>query len=83
VDNPPLRKALYFPALVAMGRCRVISAFRACLLAAGKTKMQAIGAVMEQLLRMVYGVLKSQQPCDPIRLCPPCLAKQYLAHLLY
>lgn len=71
VGNPHLRKALYFPALVAIRRCPVITAFRDRLLAAGKTKMQAIGAVMHKLLRIIYGVLKSQQPFDPDRLCPP------------
>jgi hypothetical protein len=41
------------------------------LLAVGKTKMQAIGAVMHKLLRIICGVLKLQQPFDPNRLCPP------------
>lgn len=68
VGNPHLRKALYFPALVAIRRCPVITAFRDRLLSAGKTKMQAIGAVMHKLLRIIYGVLKSQQPFDPNRL---------------
>lgn len=68
VGNPHLRKALYFPALVAIRHCAVITAFRDRLLAAGKTKMQAIGAVMHKLLRIIYGVLKSQQSFDPKRL---------------
>ncbi|MBD2073353.1 hypothetical protein H6F86_05530 [Phormidium sp. FACHB-592] len=68
VENLHLRKALYLPALVAIYHCAVITAFRDRLYAAGKTKMQAIGAVMHKLLRLIYSVLKSQQSFDPNRL---------------
>jgi transposase len=65
-----LRKALYFPALNLIRRCPQIAAFRERLLAAGKTKMQVVGAVMHKLIRVIYGVLHSGQPFDPTKLCP-------------
>lgn len=65
-----LRKALYFPALNLLRRCPQIQAFRDRLLAAGKTKMQVVGAVMHKLIRVIYGVLRSGQPFDPEKLCP-------------
>ncbi len=65
-----LRKALYFPALNLLRRCPEIQALRDRLLAAGKTKMQVVGAVMHKLIRVIYGVLHSKQPFDPTKLCP-------------
>lgn len=64
IGNPRLRKAMYFPALAAIRHCPEIREFYDRLLAAGKTKMQAIGAVMHKLIRIVYGVLHSKQPFD-------------------
>jgi len=40
------------------------------LLAAGKPKMQVVGAVMHKLIRIIFGVLKSAQPFDPDKLLP-------------
>jgi transposase len=65
-----LRKALYFPALNLIRRCPQIQAIRDRLLAAGKTKMQAVGAVMHKLIRIIYGVLHSKQPFDATKFCP-------------
>jgi hypothetical protein len=65
-----LRKALYFPALNLIRRCLQIRAFRNRLLAAGKTKMQVVGAVMHKLIRVIYGVLHSKQSFEPTKLCP-------------
>jgi transposase len=65
-----LRKALYFPALNLIRRCPQIQSFRDRLLAAGKTKMQVVGAVMHKLIRVIYGVLHSKLPFDPTKLCP-------------
>lgn len=65
-----LRKALYFPALNLIRRCPEIQAMRDRLLSAGKTKMQVVGAVMHKLIRVIYGVLHSEQPFDPAKLCP-------------
>ena len=70
IGNSHLRKALFFPALSAIRHCPQIQVFRERLLAAGKNKMQVVGAVMHKLLRVVYGVLKSQQPFDPHKLLP-------------
>lgn len=65
IGNSFLRKALYFPAMVAVRYCPAIRAFYERLVAAGKPKMQALGAVMHKLIRIVYGVLKSGQPFNP------------------
>lgn len=70
IGNARLRKALYFPALVMIRYCPEIQAFRERLLAAGKQKMQVVGAVMHKLIRVIYGVLKSQQAFDPHKLTP-------------
>ncbi|MEB3336380.1 MAG: hypothetical protein VKJ46_02890 [Leptolyngbyaceae bacterium] len=40
------------------------------LLAKGKSKMAVLEAAMHQLLRQVFGVLKSQKPLDPNFLAP-------------
>jgi len=66
-----LRKALYFPALNLIQRCPQIQAMRQRLLEAGKTKMQVVGAVMHKLIRVIYGVLHSQQPFDATKLSQP------------
>jgi transposase len=70
IGSRRLRKALYFPALNLIRRCPEIAAFRQRLLEAGKTKMQVVGAVMHKLIRVIYGVLHSEQPFDPAKLCP-------------
>lgn len=63
--NAALRKALYFPAIVARRHNPLIRTFCDRLAQRGKTKMQIIGAAMRKLLHLVYGVLKSGQPFDP------------------
>jgi transposase len=60
-----LRKALYFPAVVAMSRNPILKAFAERLLKAGKAKMLVLGAVMRKLLQMAFGVLKSKRKFDP------------------
>ena len=70
IGNRRLRKAMYFPALNLISRCPQIQVFRERLLAAGKNKMQVVGAVMHKLIRVIYGVLKSGQPFDPKKLLP-------------
>lgn len=62
---PRLRKALYFPALVAMKHNPQIRALGARLKARGKCPMQVIGAAMRKLVHIAYGVLKSGRPFDP------------------
>lgn len=64
--NANLRKALYLPAVVACRYNPRIMALAARMSANGKCKMQIIGAAMHKLLRIVYGVLRSQKPFVPL-----------------
>ncbi len=50
--------------------CPEIQAFRQRLLAAGKQKMQVVGAVMHKLIRIIYGVLSSGEKFDAAKLVP-------------
>lgn len=64
VGHPGLRRALYMPALSA----RNGPGFRdwtAKLAAAGKPPKLVLGAVMHRLIRVAYGVLKSDKPFSP------------------
>ena len=63
--NARLRKALYWPAIVAMTHNPAINALKLRLQKAGKANMAIIGAAMRKLLHIVYGVLKSGRPFDP------------------
>lgn len=65
MGSASLRKALYMPALTAMRFNPVLAALRTRLLAVGKPKMVAVGAVMRKLVHLMYGVLKSGVPFDP------------------
>lgn len=56
------RKALYFPAMVAVRNNPDIQVLYDRLLAAGKTKMCALGAAMRKLIHICFGVLKHQKP---------------------
>lgn len=58
--SPALRKALYWPAIVACRRNPLVKSLYDRLLAKGKAKMVAIGAAMRKLLMIAYGVLKSR-----------------------
>lgn len=60
-----LRKALYFPALVAWRHNPLIRAFCERLKAQGKNGKLIVCAAMRKLLVLAYGVLKSGQPFDP------------------
>jgi transposase len=63
--NARLRKALYWPAIVAMRHNPLLRAFAQRLRAAGKPTLVIIGAVMRKLLHQVFGILRSGQPFDP------------------
>jgi len=63
--NPRLRKALFLPAQTAVRFNPLLKGFFDRLVAAGKPKMQAIGACMRKLVMIVYGVLKNRAPFDP------------------
>jgi transposase len=62
---PRLRKALYFPAIVAMHHNPHVRAMSERLKERGKCPMQVIGAAMRKLVHLAYGVLKSGKPFDP------------------
>jgi transposase len=62
--NRHLRRALYMPALVAVRREPHFRAYYDHLLARGKTKMQALVAVMRKLLHAIYGMFRQQLPFD-------------------
>jgi transposase len=60
-----LRAALYMPAVVAIRNNPDVRALYQRLVAAGKSKMSAIGAAMRKLVHICFGVLKHQQPYRP------------------
>lgn len=62
--NRHLRRALYMPALVAIVHEPHLRAFYEHLLARGKTKMQALVAVMRKLLHAIFGMFKHDQTFD-------------------
>jgi transposase len=57
--NSRIRKALYWPAIVALRFNPTLRVFAERLLAAGKHKRLVIGAVMRKLLALAYGILRS------------------------
>jgi transposase len=63
--NPRLRKALFLPTQTAVRFNPLLKGFFERLVAAGKPKMQAIGACMRKLVMVCYGVLKNRAPFDP------------------
>ncbi len=64
IGDARLRKALYFPAIVARQHNPTIKAFIARLKASGKPSMLIIGAAMRKLVHIIYGVLKSGKAFD-------------------
>lgn len=60
--NARVRAALYMAAVVATRRNPDIRAQYQRLLAAGKSKMSALGAAMRKLVHICFGVLKHQTP---------------------
>jgi len=63
--NPRLRKALFLPTQTAVRFNPLLRGFFQRLVAAGKPRMQAIGACMRKLVMICYGVLKNRKPFDP------------------
>lgn len=63
--NSQLRKHLFFPAMSAMRFNPICKEFAARLKAQGKPQIVIIGAIMNKLLHIIYGVLKHQKPFDP------------------
>lgn len=64
--NAFLRKVLYMPAVVARLHNPRVKALSDRMTARGRCKMEIIGAAMHKLLRIVFGVLRSQQPFVPL-----------------
>ena len=62
--NARVRKALYFPAIVAQQYNPTLKAVAQRMRAAGKSPMVIIGALMRKLLILAYGVLRSGKPYD-------------------
>jgi transposase len=60
-----LRKALFFPAMVALRYNPPMMLLKERLTAAGKPKMLIIGAAMRKLVHIIYGVLTSKAAFDP------------------
>jgi transposase len=65
IGSSRLRKALFFPALVAKRYNPIVRAFCQRLSDHGKNKMQIVGAAMRKLIHIVFGVLKSGQNFNP------------------
>jgi transposase len=64
IGSKRLRKALYFPAIVAKTYNPVIANFFNKLLQRGKCKMSALAAAMRKLIHIVFGVLHNQLPFE-------------------
>ena len=64
IGSSHLRKALFFPAMVALRYNPALKQLRNRLLEKGKPKMVIIGAAMRKLIHIIYGVLKNRTPFD-------------------
>lgn len=62
--NKLLRKALFFPAMVAIQRDDTVKKFYVDMLHKGKEKMQAIIAVMRKMLHAIFGMFKHNAEFD-------------------
>ena len=65
LGNGRIRKALYFPAIVAVKCNQIVKKFASRLSQNGKTPMQVICASMRKLIHIAFGVLKNNRPFDP------------------
>lgn len=65
LGNGRVRKALYFPAIVALRHNRIIKEFASRLKKNGKTPMQIVCAAMRKLLHQAFGVLKHHCSFNP------------------
>lgn len=69
IGNGRIRRALYFPAIVAVRYNQVIKLFARRLKQNGKTPMQVVGAAMRKLIHIAYGVIKNNRPFEPTPAC--------------
>lgn len=65
LGSSKLRKAVYFPAIVAKNHNPLMQEFCAKLKRKGKHTMVIIGAIMRKLLHIIFGVLKHEQKFNP------------------
>lgn len=65
LGNGRIRKALYFPAIVAARHNEIVKKFASRLSQKGKNPMQVICASMRKLLHIAFGVIKNNRPFDP------------------
>ncbi|MCH8223141.1 MAG: IS110 family transposase [Chloroflexi bacterium] len=65
LGNARLRKALFFPAMVAKRHNPIVRAAAERHILRGNCAMSATGVAMKHLLHIVWGVWTSQQPFDP------------------
>lgn len=77
--NRHVRRALYMPALVAVRHDPHLRAFYQHLLDRGKSKLQALVAVMRKLLHAIFGIFKHRQLYDGSKLFPVALATREAA----
>lgn len=70
VCNRLLRKTLFMAAIVARQRCLPLAEFANKLVKRGKTKKQAIVAVMRKLAHAIFAILSYKTPFDPNKMKP-------------
>lgn len=63
--NPRLRAVLYMASVASLRHNPELRAIYDKLLAKGKAKMAALGALMRHIVHIAFGVLKHQQPYNP------------------
>ena len=66
IGNAFLRKALYLPAAVARRWCKPLQPWIAILESRKLHDLAIRGAIMRKLLHIAFGVLKHQNPFDPL-----------------
>ncbi len=77
--NRHLRRAPYMPALVAVQHDPHLRTLYQHLLDRGKSKLQALFAVMHKLWHAIFGIFKHRQPYDGSKLFPVALATREAA----
>jgi transposase len=68
IGHADLRKLLYFPAMNAVRHNPLLKVFAQRLRQNGKAPKLILAAAMRKLLHIAFGVLKSQQPFNPLLL---------------
>ena len=69
--NKRLREALFYPALTAARCCPAAGAFVDRLVARGKTRLQAIVALMRKLLHALHAMWRHDEDFDADKLFAP------------